>query len=127
MALEPAGNPEGVIHEDWLVDQVAVGYSAGTRNGSPTLSEELSIELTAEGVSMDTDDSSKRKPWGCMVAIVIASPVVYLLSIGPALWLWERLDAGGPAWAMIELLYGWVRWFKFPHWFADYINWCKKL
>lgn len=38
---------------------------------------------------MDTDDNSKRKPWGCVVALVMA-PVLYILSAGPAVWLHNR-------------------------------------
>lgn len=32
-----------------------------------------------------TDNSDeKRKPWGCMIAVLVLAPILYVLSAGPA-------------------------------------------
>ena len=35
----------------------------------------------------EQNEESKRKPWGCAVAALVALPISYALALGPAAWL----------------------------------------
>jgi hypothetical protein len=38
----------------------------------------------------ESDEEKPRRPWGCAAAAMVLLPVLYILGIGPAAWLYHH-------------------------------------
>lgn len=73
------------------------------------------------------DENSKQRLWTCS-EFVVSIPVVYLLSVGPAIWLHGHTPH--LIQVLLEYCYLPIQWLS-ESWeeplFRDYLNWCRNL
>ena len=78
-------------------------------------------------MSRDPNDNRVGHRWIGSFAVVIAlTPVLYLISIGPALWLMKHKYLSGPTFGMIYHPLEWLsddRW----RWFTEPLAWYMEL
>lgn len=42
-------------------------------------------------MSGDTENKERQRQWGCGIAVLMLLPVLYVLGIGPATWLYDMV------------------------------------